>query len=181
MQRRSRGGPVNAGPVPAQDVLRFEPSEAPRRAQAKERMDAQALAWRDEVPNGPQGVGDDEDPPRRLPESDLLPEAVPDDPRELASRGRSLEPHAQVGNAEPLGDEAAVALVPVEELNDGLGPPERAEPLVEPWRVERIEDEHRAIHLEGMRCPREEARLGPAEAAVERVGELEAQPPRNVW
>jgi hypothetical protein len=32
-----------------------------------------------------------------------------------------------------------------------------------------------------MRRPREEARLGPAEAAVESVGELEAQPPRNVW
>jgi hypothetical protein len=167
--------------VPAQDVFRLELPEIARRAEAKERMDAQALARRDEVPNGPQGVGDDEDPPRRLPESDLLPEAVPDDPHELASRGRSLEPHAQVGNAEPLRDSAAIALVTIEELDDGFGPPERAEPLVQPWHVERIEDEHRAIHLEGMRRPRKEARLGPAEAAVERVRELEAQPPRNVW
>src|SRR5262245_43653767 len=84
-------------------------------------------------------------------------------------------------DAESLGHEPAVALVAVEELDDRLGPAERANPLVDPWRVERIEHEHGSVHLERVRHPLEVAGLDPTEAAVELVAELEGQPPRNVW
>ena len=83
-------------------------------------------------------------------------------------------------NAEPSRDGRRIPLVPVEKLDDRLGLAEGADPLVDPGHVDRVEDEHRSANLERMRRPLEEAGLGPAEAALELVAELEAQPPRNV-
>src|SRR5215203_5880788 len=83
-------------------------------------------------------------------------------------------------NAEPSRDRRRVALVPVEELDDGLGLAECPDPLVDPRHVDRVEDEHRPADPQRMRGSREETGLGPAEAALEPVTELEAQPPMNV-
>src|SRR5215213_390730 len=83
-------------------------------------------------------------------------------------------------NAEPSRDRRRVALVPVEELDDGLGLAECPDTLVDPRHVDRVEDEHRPADPQRMRGSREETGLGPAEAALEPVTELEAQPPMNV-
>ena len=93
MQRRSRGGPVNAGPVPAQDVFRLELPEITRRAEAKERVDADGLAGRREIANGSDGVRHDQHAPLGLPEGDLLPDAVPDDADEPACPTMSVQLH----------------------------------------------------------------------------------------
>ena len=131
-------------------------------------------------PNGPEGVGNDEDAPLGLPEGDLPPEPVPDDADEPASALRIAELHTQVRHSEPCRDGDRVALVPVEKLDDRLRFAERADPLVDPRRVHRVEDEHRAADLERVRRAGEKARLCPAEPAFELVAGLDAQPPMNV-
>jgi len=143
-------------------------------------MDADRLAGRGEEPNCPEGIGNDEDAPLGLPEGDLPPEPVPDDGDEPASGPRIAELHAQVRHSEPCRNGDRVALVPVEKLDDRVRFTERADPLVDPRPVHRVEDEHRAADLERVRRAGEKARLGPAEPAFELVADLEAHPPMNV-
>jgi hypothetical protein len=84
---------VDAGAVPAQDVLRLELPELTRRAEPNDRMDADGLAGRGEIADGPEGVRYDQHTPLRLPEGDLLPDAVPDDADELTALAMSAELH----------------------------------------------------------------------------------------
>jgi hypothetical protein len=84
---------VDAGPVPAQDVLRFELPEIARRAEPKERMDADGFAGRGEIADGPERIPHDEHAPLRLPEGDLLPDAVPDDADEPGVPAVTAELH----------------------------------------------------------------------------------------
>ena len=84
---------MHPGAVPAQDVLGLQLPEDPRRAEPKQRMDTDRLAGGDEVPNGPEGVGNDEDATLGLPESDLSPEPVPDDADEPAGPAMSVQLH----------------------------------------------------------------------------------------
>ena len=79
--------------MPAQDVLRLELPEIARRAEPKERVDANGLAGRDEIAHGPEGVRHDQHTPLRLPEGDLLPDAVPDDADEPACPTMSVQLH----------------------------------------------------------------------------------------
>src|SRR4029079_3584500 len=73
-----------------------------------------------------------------------------------------------------------ITLVPVEELDDGLGLAESVDPLVDPRHVDGVEDEHPSAHLQRMRGPGEKPGVGPAETALEPVAKLESQPPRKV-
>ena len=84
-------------------------------------------------------------------------------------------------NAEPSRDGPRIPLVPVEKLDDRLGLAESADPLIDPGHVDGVEDEDRSANLDRMRRPLEETGLGPAEASLELVAELGAQPPMNVW
>ena len=83
-------------------------------------------------------------------------------------------------NTEPNRDRRTIALVAVEELDDGLGLTEGADSLLDPRHVDRVEKENTSADLQCMRRPLEEAGLGPAEAALELVAALEDQSPRNV-
>jgi hypothetical protein len=83
-------------------------------------------------------------------------------------------------NTEPSRDRRRIALVAVEELDDGLGLAEGADSLLDPRHVDRVEEENPSADLERVRRPREEVGLGPAEAALELVTALEDQSPRNV-
>ena len=143
-------------------------------------MDAEALAWRREVAARPERVADDEDGVLGRPEGSLPPKPAPDDSPKLCA-GELAQLQAPVGNAEPSRDDAAIALVAVEELHDGCRLPQRANPLVELRGVDRIEDEHPPAHLNGMRGPTEVAGLGPAEPVLELVTEVQGRyPPRKV-
>src|SRR6185437_15578997 len=91
------------------------------------------------------------------------------------------EPHPEVGSAKARGEGHGVALVSIQELDDGLGLAQRANPLVDPGDVDRVEDENRAACHDRVRGALQKTGLGPAETAVELVADLEAQSPRNVW
>jgi hypothetical protein len=82
---------VDAGAVPAQDVFRLELPEAARRAEPKEWMDADCFVGRGEIADRSERVRHDEHAPLRLPEGDLLPNAVPDDSDETAALAMSAE------------------------------------------------------------------------------------------
>jgi hypothetical protein len=84
---------VDAGAVPAQDVLRLELPEFTRRAEPKDRMDADGLAGRGEIADGPKSISHDQYAPLWIPEGDLLPNAVPDDSDETAALAMSAELH----------------------------------------------------------------------------------------
>jgi hypothetical protein len=84
---------VDAGPVPAQNVRRLELPKTARRAEAKERVDADGLAGRGEIADGPEGVRHDQHAPLGLPEGDLLPDAVPDDADEPTALATGAELH----------------------------------------------------------------------------------------
>jgi hypothetical protein len=86
-----------------------------------------------------------------------------------------------VGDAEASRERGRVAFVPVEELDHRLRLPKSPDALVDPGSVHRVEDENPAGDLDRVRRPFEESGLGPAEAALEVVAELEGQSPRNVW
>ena len=79
--------------VTAQDRFRMNVAEAfARRDRTEDRMDAEALAGRDEVADRPECVGDHEHAARRPPERDLLPRPAFSDDEELERRGRRHAP-----------------------------------------------------------------------------------------
>jgi len=100
--------------VPAEDVLRLELPESAGWAEPKERVDADGLAGRGEIADRPEGISHDQHAPARLPEGDLLPDAVPGDGDEPAALAPSTKLHPQMRNAEPSRDGRRIALVPVQ-------------------------------------------------------------------
>src|SRR6185295_8643477 len=107
--------------VATENMSRRQACEEAGRPEAEDWMHADGLARSGEVPRAPERVRHDEHTPLGLPEGDLLPEAVPDDPHETAARFEAVELHPQVGNAKASGEGHGVALVSIQELDDRLG------------------------------------------------------------
>jgi DNA polymerase (family 10) len=155
-----------------QNVLRLEAGERPlRREEAEQRMDSERLALGAEVAEAAERVGADEDPLLREPEGDLLPDSPVEDRARLEPVG-SFEDVER--NPEPRGDCGAVALVPVEELDDPGRFAERADPLVQSWAVDGVRQPDAPAGTNRVRGSRNLRFLEvPREALLELVGEFE--------
>lgn len=157
-------------------VLRLEaPEGIPRWEQAQERMDAEALAGRAEVAGAAEGVCADDDALLRKPERDLPPALEADDGSDDEGRSRQIGQRRDMErHTEPVRDRGAVALVPVEELDDAGRLAEGAEPVVEAVAVDRVGQPHTAVCQHGVRGAAQKLPLGqPAEAVLELVAESE--------
>lgn len=108
------------------------------------------------------------------PERDLVPEAgVPDgDEGERAERPLRNE---VVPDTEARGEGGAIAVVPVEELQDARGRPCCADSVLDTVPVDGIDRPHAAVLDEGVRATLHELVDDPAEAAVELVAEPDLQ------
>jgi hypothetical protein len=105
--------------VTDQHVIGLDGEQPPRRGQPQQRRDAEALSRRTVVPRSADRLGADERPLLREPERDLVPPAPPQERQHLERRTRrGLRWNLVVGDAELLGDGAAVTAVPVEQLQD---------------------------------------------------------------
>ena len=108
--------------VSAEDVERVETGEGPaRRLEAQKRVDADRLVRGAEVAHRAERVADGEDPLGREPQGDFLPEPAADDRDHFEGRaGDAGEGRFVERNADSACDRGAVAVVAVEELDDGL-------------------------------------------------------------
>jgi hypothetical protein len=160
--------------MPEEDMLRLEAAEgATRRAQTQERMDAKRLAPRAEVVEAAERVAAHENPLGGKPEGDLPPEPAPDEGQNDERRAGHLREWRHVeGDAEPLGDRGAVALVTIDELDDSGRLAERADPLVETRSVDDVRQPNVFSDPESVRGALQPLSLGmPAESVLELVTE----------
>ena len=162
--------------VTKEDVLRLETRErCPGREEAEGRVDAERLAGRAEVVEAAECVRADEDSLFGEPERDLAPKALSDDREGDERRALDVRVRRHVErDAEAVGDGCAVALVAVEELNDGCGLSERADPLVEAFAVDDVREPDAVLGADRVRSARDPVSLdAPAEAVLELVVEKE--------
>jgi len=120
------------------------------------------------IPRSAEHIGADEHAAIGPPERDLVPRlAVPDgDAGERAQR--SLRNNV-VSDTEPSGEGGAVAVVPVEQLEDARGCAPRADPLLDTVSVDRIDRPDATVLDESVRATLHELVDDPAEAAAELV------------
>ena len=152
------------------DRRRGDPAErASRRERSDERVDAERLAVvGEEVADGAERVGHDEQAPVGEPERDLAPAREANDPPRLDARGEG-GPDA---DAVPGGDHIGVAAVAVHENGD---PDDRrgGKRFVELGGIHRIREEPALLEPDGGRCPPQElvrtGEPGEAPALVEWV------------
>ena len=143
-------------------------------------MDADGLAGRGEIADGPEGVRYDQHTPLRLPEGDLLPDAVPDDADELTALAMSVSSIRRCGTPSRVATAAESRSCRSRSWTTASGSPRARIRSSIPGMSTGSKTSTAPPNLERMRGPLEETGLGPAEAALELVAELEAQPPRNV-
>ena len=139
-------------------------------------MDGESLALREVVGRRPQRVGEREHPLLGEPQSHLLPARAPHGGDDLERRARhSAEGHAMVGHAETLRNGEAVALVPVEELDDAGRIAERTDARLDALSVDRIDEPDSAAGANRMRGAQHVGGLGgdPAEPELRLVGEAD--------
>ena len=104
--------------VTHEQMVGLEPPERARRPEPQHGVEAGRLCARAEEGDRPDRVGDEQQPPLRPPERHLAPPAAPDDRAQLERRSGKLARHDEMRDAEPPGDGGAVAVVPVEQLDD---------------------------------------------------------------
>ena len=138
-------------------------------------MDADLLTGRDEVANAPERIGAHEDSLAGKPESDLQPVLPADDRQhdERPYRPVCERSHLQ-RHAEPPCNLGAVALVPVEELDDPGRLAQRGDALVQALSVDDVGQPDTVTGEHGVRGASQEVALGrPAKALLELVAETE--------
>src|SRR5213593_4146499 len=102
------------------------------------------------------------------PERDLVPRlAVPDG--DAGERAQRPLRNNVVPDTESSGESGAVAVVPVEQLEDARGCPGRADPLLDTVSVDGIDHPDAAVLDEGVRATLHELVDDPAEPAAELV------------
>jgi hypothetical protein len=127
-----------------------------------------------EVRRSAEHVRADEHSAAGPPERDLIPgTAVLDGDGSEGTEGRLR--NDVVADTEPGSEGGAVAVVPVEQLEDAGGCARRADPLLDSVPVDGIDHPDPAVVDEGVRAARHELVDDPAEAAVELVAETERQ------
>ena len=119
-------------------------------------------------------VGADEHAAVGPPERDLVPGLVVPD-RDAGERADRALRNDVAPDTEPSGEGRAVAVVPVEQLEDACGRARRADPLLDTLSVDGIDRPDASVLDEGMRTALHELLDDPAEAAVELVARLELQ------
>ncbi len=81
-----------------------------------------------------------------------------------------------VTNTEPPGEGRAVAVVPVEQLEDARRSARRADSLLDAFSVDGVYDPDAAVLDERVRAPLHELRDDPAEPIVELVAKSDSHP-----
>jgi hypothetical protein len=141
-----------------------------RRAQSQEGVDGQSLIPCSKVRRGAERIRTGEHPPAWPPERDLVPRAAVLDGK-AGERTERASRNYVVANAEPRGEGSAVAVVPVEQLDNARGCAGRTNPFLDVLSIYRIDHPDAAVHDEGVRAPLHELVDNPAEARVELVAE----------
>src|SRR5947208_14430544 len=132
-------------------------------------MHGETLVAGEEVAGRPERIADDEHPPLRPPDRNLLPTAVLADGAVLERRSldRRLREHVY-RHPKSRGERFGVPTVPVDELEHAGGVPRCADPLFDAVAVRRVDDPDAAVHDQHVRAALEELVVDdPAEAAVE--------------
>ena len=122
------------------------------------------------VRRGAEHVAADKHAAARPPERDLVPGAAVLDGDEGERAQRPLRNNV-VPDTESGGEGGAVAVVPVEQLQDARGCARRADPLLDPFPVDGIDYPDATVFHEGVRATLHELVDDPAEATVELVAE----------
>lgn len=114
-------------------------------------MHCEALAPGTEVVGGAERIPEGEDPSFRPPERDLLPDEPAADRNELERRDR--RPWDDVmRNVEARRERRAIALVPIDQLENAGGNPCRADAIPQLLRVERVDQPDTALRNERVRA-----------------------------
>ena len=137
-------------------------------------MHPQPLVAGPEVRRGAEHVGTDEHSPVGPPERDLLPGVFVLD-GDRGERAQRLLRNDVMADAEPGSERGAVAVVPVEELEDAGRRSCGADPILDSIPVDGIDNPDAAVVDESVRAALHELVDDPAEAAVELVTETEPQ------
>lgn len=164
---------MHALAVSTEDVARIDPGQlAAWRKRPQQRMKREPLAADAQRRNRSEHVRADEHPGLGPPQRDLLPAPAVAHRQDL--EGRLLEWLARdyvVPHAEALGEGAAIAVVPVEKLDDSGRLARRANALLDTVAVHGIDQPDTAVHDERMRAAQEELVDDPAEPEVELIAE----------
>jgi hypothetical protein len=131
-------------------------------------MDREPLVAGPEVRRSSERVGADEHSAAGPPERDLFPGAAVLEGDGSEGPKRPLRNHV-VADTEPGSKGSAVAVVPVEQLEDTRRRAGRADPLLHSVSVNRIDQPDPAVLDESVRAALHELVDDPAEAAVELV------------
>jgi hypothetical protein len=128
-----------------------------------------------EVFRGSERVRQDEHAPLRPPQRHLFPGAPRPDWNEL-KRADAGPRHHVVGNAEPRSERRAIAIVPIEQLEDACRSSGCADALVEPVPVECVDQPDAAVRNERVRAALHELVGDPAESVAELVAIADSHP-----
>jgi hypothetical protein len=137
-------------------------------------MHRQSLIAGPVIPSSPEHIGADKHAAIGPPERDLVPRLAAPDGDEGEWAQRALRNNV-VPDTEPSGEGGAVAVVPVEQLEDARGCARRADPLLNIVSVDGIDRPDAAVLDEGVRATLHELVDDPAEPAAELVAKAEAQ------
>jgi hypothetical protein len=126
------------------------------------------------IPRSAEHIGADKHAAIGPPECDLVPRlAVPDG--DAGERAQRALRNNVVPDTESSGEGGAVAVVPVEQLEDARGRARRADPLLDIVSVDGIDRPDAVVLDKGVRATLHELVDDPAEPAAELVAKAEAQ------
>ncbi len=137
-------------------------------------MHCQSLGAGQEVRRSAEHVCADEHAAARPPERDLVPGAALLD-GDAGERAQRPLRNDVVADTEPIREGGAVAVVPVEQLENACGCARRADPVLDPFPVDGIDHPDAAVLDERVRAALHELLDDPAEPAVDLVAEPELQ------
>ena len=126
------------------------------------------------VRRGAEHVGADEHMAVRPPERDLVPGAAVLDGDEGERAQRPLRNDVEP-DTEASGEGGAVAVVPVEQLEDARRRARSADPLLDTFAVDGIDCPDAAVLHEGVRATLHELVDDPAEAVAELIAKRDLQ------
>jgi hypothetical protein len=138
-------------------------------------MDCQPLVPGTKVRRGAERVAAGEHAAIGPPERNLLPGTAVLD-RDAGKRTERALRDEVVADAEPGGERAAVAVVPVEQLEHARGRTGRTNAFLDAFPVDGVDHPDAAVHDEGVRAALHELVDDPAEAAIELVAEANSHP-----
>lgn len=131
----------------AQHNVRVDVAEtAPWRNRAEEWMHPETLARRDEVTDGAERIGDDQNAALRPPQRDLLPRPAFAHDEELERRAVEQR-HGQdvMLHTEQIREEAAIATMTIQQLNDGRRFAGVADAILDTASINGIDQPHASV------------------------------------